>query len=372
MKVADVVKAVETLAPPALAEDWDNIGLLVGSLDETVGRVIVTTDVTEAVLDEAVEAKAQMVVAHHPPIFRSINRVTACETPVVFEAVRRGVAVHVAHTNLDAAPGGTNDVLAEAIHLTDARPLIPAAAERHCKVVTFVPADGLSAIAEAAFAAGAGRVGNYGECSFFTHGIGTFHGRDGSNPAVGEPGTDQANEEIRLETVCPRGRAAGVRDAIARAHPYETPVIDTYTLTDFPAGCGAGRIGKLKRPVTVQTLVNRLKKLTGQRRASLVPGRGGGDGDGKGLLASTVAVFSGSGSSGVREALGQGAACYVTGELGYHDAHDAAARGLTCICLGHGHSERVGMARLGQRLAEMLPKLTVTPAAADAEPFVEA
>jgi dinuclear metal center YbgI/SA1388 family protein len=378
MKVADLVACLESLAPPILAEDWDNVGLLVGDLAADVNKVMVCMDLTEPVLAEAIRAKAQLVLTHHPLIFKSVSRVTACEAPVVYDAVRQGLAVYSAHTNLDSAVGGTNDVLADVLDLEARRPLEPTVRQDQCKVVTFAPPEGVSAIAEAAFSAGAGRVGNYRDCAFFCHGIGSFYGQAGAHPVVGRAGRHEVAEELRLEVVCPRGRAAAVREAMRGAHPYEEPVIDVYVLEDLPAGCGMGRIGRLRRPATVGAIITRLKKATGAKSVLLSAASTHGgphagrarSGDGQGLLVTTAACCSGAGGSCCRKAVAQGATLLVTGELSYHDALDASARGLTVVALGHGYSERIAIARLGQRLAEAVPKLAVVNSTRDQDPFV--
>jgi len=368
MNVADVARAVESMAPPELAEEWDNVGLLVGDAAAAVRKLLVCTDLTEAVLAEALAARAQMVVAHHPVIFKSIRRVTASEAPVVYKALRRGLAVYAAHTNLDAAPGGPSDVLADVLHLTDRRPLEAIARRDQCKVTVFLPPSELSTVAGAAFAAGAGRIGRYRDCGFFCHGLGSYCGGEGTHPTIGEPGRPEIVEELRLEVLCPRPKAAAVREAIRAAHSYEEPAIDTYVLEDSPAGCGWGRVGTLRRPVTVQTLIRRLKRATGARKVQLAaPSQKGGDG--RGMLVTTAACFSGSGGGYYRKALAQGAMLYVTGEMGHHDALDAVAHGMAVICLGHGHSERIAMARLAERLGERLPRLKVVVSKRDRDPY---
>jgi dinuclear metal center YbgI/SA1388 family protein len=368
MKVADIVRAVEALAPPELAADWDNVGLLVGDAGLTVRKAIVCVDVTEAVVAEAVRARAQMIVAHHPVIFRPVNRVTAGDSPTVYGAIRQGLAVYAAHTNLDAAAGGTNDVLADVLDLSDRRPLEPTSLEDRCKIVAFVPADDLSDVASAAFDAGAGRIGNYSECAFFCHGIGSFCGEEGARPSVGQAGRREVIEEMRLEVICPRSKAAAVRAAIVAAHSYEEPAIDTYRIENVPPGCGLGRIGRLKRPVTVQTVINRLKKGMGVGKV-LLAAPGGRDADGRGTIVTTAACCTGSSESLFARAIRQGATLFVTGELGHHGAMDAVAAGMTVVCLGHGHSERLAMVRLGERLAGMLPKVTVQAAEKDVDPY---
>jgi len=375
MKVADVVRVLESLAPRDLAEDWDNVGLLVGDRQRRVTKLMTCMDVTECVLAEAVQARAQMILAHHPVIFKHVARVTADDAPVVYEAARRGIAIYAAHTNLDNAAGGTNDVLADAIGLQDRRALSPLARPGQCKIVVFTPAEDVSRVAEAAFHAGAGQIGNYRRCAFAAHGLGSFCGMPGTRPAVGQPGSEEVVEELRLEMICPRAKAPAVRDAIAGVHSYETPAIDVIPLEDFPAGCGAGRIGVLPKPTTVKTVITRLKKATGSpciRLATpLAAGavKAAGKSQGQGMLVRNVAVFTGSGGSGWRSAVAAGASLYVTGEMGHHDALDATAAGLTVLCLGHGSSERIGIQALARRAAETLDKLKLIDSTTDHDPF---
>lgn len=370
MKVADVVRAAETLAPPALAEDWDNVGLLVGDRDRRVTKLMSCMDVTEPVLAEAVKAKAQMILAHHPVIFKAAARVTADDTPVVYEAIRRNIAIYTAHTNLDNAPGGTNDVLADAIDLEARRPLSPLVRGGQCKVVVFAPPEDVSRVAEAAFDAGAGKIGNYHRCAFAVHGLGSFHGLAGSNPTIGEAEHDEVVEELRIEAICPRSRASAVCQAIAGAHSYETPAIDVYPLEDFPAGCGGGRIGTLPKPLSVKSIVTKLRKATNSRCARLASPASSAKADGSGVLVRRVAIFTGSGRSGWRAAAAAGATLFVTGEMGHHDALDAAANGLAVLCLGHGSSERIGIRDLAGRIREALgDKLDVVESVRDLDPF---
>jgi len=369
MKVADVVRVLEALAPAHLAEEWDNVGLLVGDRERRVTRLMACMDVTEPVLAEAVKAGVQMILAHHPVIFKPIGRVTAGLTPVVYEAIRRGVAIYAAHSNLDNAPGGTNDVLADVLGLSDRRAIVPGVSRERCKVAVFVPPDEVSRVGEAAFDAGAGQIGNYRECAFMAHGLGAFRGQPGTHPAIGDAGRHEVVEELKLEVVCPRSKVSAVCEAIRGAHSYEEPAIDVYALEESPSNCGGGRIGTLARPATVRSIIARLKKATGAPRVRLAAPAGAGKPDGRGLLVRNVAVFSGSGGSYWRTAAGLGAALYVTGEMGYHDALDAVECGLTVLCLGHGYSERIGIHSLARRAAAELAKLKVVDSSRDRDPY---
>ncbi|MFP3937081.1 MAG: Nif3-like dinuclear metal center hexameric protein [Phycisphaerae bacterium] len=365
MKVRHIVKVLERIAPPQLAADWDNVGLLIGDADADVRKLLLTIDLTADVLAEARRTHVQMVMAYHPLIFKPLSRLTASDTPVAYEVARSGLSVYSTHTALDAAPGGTNDVLAEVLGLSKPRPLSPFAAAEECKVVTFVPGEDASRVARAAFAAGAGQVGDYSECGFYSQGTGSFLGGEGSSPAVGQAGRHESVEELRFETVAPRAIVEDVVAAVKDAHPYEEPVVDVYPLVGGASDVGMGRIGELQRPVTVRTLINRVKKVLGLKRV-LVAGRPTGN---KQPKITTAACCAGSCGSMFRSAAAAGAGFYLTGEMRHHDALAAAAEGMTVVCTGHSNSERITLSRLAERLGDELPKLNVSVSSRDRDPF---
>ena len=347
MKIAGIVQALETIAPPALAQEWDNVGLLVGDEGADVRKLLVCVDLTAQVLAEAVRGKAQMILSHHPVIPKGIMRVTSRQTPLVFDAISRRVAIYCIHTNFDAAAYGTTDVLVESLGLKRTRPLRPHVTHGRCKIVTFVPPDDLSRVCESAFAAGAGHIGKYHDCAFFSHGIGAFCGGEGTHPRIGRAGKSEVAEEIRLEVIAPKAKAAQVCSAIAASHSYENAAIDVYPLEDHTQGCGLCQVGELPRPVTVRKLILRVKKALGVKEA-LVAGRPGKSGGVKRAnLVSTAACCAGSGKHFVRDAIAAGATFYLTGEIGHHEALEAGEAGMTVVVVGHGNSERVAMRRLG-------------------------
>ncbi|MDP6542698.1 MAG: Nif3-like dinuclear metal center hexameric protein [Phycisphaerae bacterium] len=371
MKISQIVNALEQIAPPELAEEWDNVGLLIGDRGANVRKVMLCIDLTPEVLAEAVAAKVQMVMAYHPVIFKPVPRVTADANEVIYEAARRGIGVYSMHTALDVAPGGTNDVLADAMGLRQRKPLEPSTGPGQCKIVVFGQAEEVADIARAAFAAGAGVIGNYTDCAFFGYGIGSFAGGPESHPTIGQQGQAEAAEEVRLEMICPPRSVSEVCAAIRSAHSYETPAIDVYQLSGARAGIGMGRIGSLRRPVTVATLISRVKKATGVKRVLLAarPHPKAGKGGGKGVLVSVVACGAGSCGGLWKTALNAGAAFYLTGEMRHHDALAATNAGLTVVCVGHSNSERITMASLAKRLAKAMPKLKVTLSKLDRDPF---
>jgi dinuclear metal center YbgI/SA1388 family protein len=362
MKVREICRVLDEFAPPEFALDWDNVGLLVGAPDDDVRKMLFCIDLTEDVLDEAVATKAQMIFAYHPVIFKGIHRVTPSTSPAVYHAIRNGIAIYCGHTALDVARGGTNDVLAEMLGLTDCRPLEPMSAQ-HCKIVTFLPHDDLPNVTEAAFAAGAGHIGEYSRCSFFCHGVGTFHGGEGTNPTVGRPGRSEAVEEVRLEMTCTREQASAVCRAIRQAHSYEEPPIDVHGLLDTDGTVGLGRVGRLARPASLDALLRKVKKTCNVKKLLLA---GGEDPQ---RTIGTVAVAAGSCGAMWKDAANAGAGLYVTGEMRHHDALAAVATGMVVACVGHSNSERPTLARLAERLTETLPDLKTVLSQKDRDPF---
>ena len=363
MNVRNIQRVLESVAPLAYAESWDNVGLLIGDPASRVRKLMLCIDLTEAVLAEALAAKATMVMAYHPILFKDLKKLTADAAPVVYRAARKGIAVYSMHTALDVAPGGTNDVLADVLGLADVRPLEATMQQGRCQIVTFVPADDLDAVATAAFDAGAGVIGNYHDCSFVVHGLGTFCGNDETHPTVGQAGRHEAVEEMRVEMVAPVALASEICQAIRTAHSYEKPVVDVYPLLEYPAGFGMGRVGRLGKPIRQDTLVTKIKKalsLTGVQVAQAGQ---------KDRRIGTVAVGAGSCGSLWKKALAAGAGLYLTGEMRHHDALAAQAAGLTVVCTGHSNSERITLTHLAQRLEQACPTLEIQLARADRDPF---
>jgi dinuclear metal center YbgI/SA1388 family protein len=360
MKLTQIIDTLESIAPTSAAESWDNVGLLAGDPQQEVSRVILTIDYTHAVADEAKRGGCELVIAYHPPIFDGLKRLTA--DSLVFDAIRRGVAIYSPHTALDIADGGTNDMLADALWLTDRSPLrLIESKAREYKLVTFVPEKDLSRVSEALFAAGAGRIGNYSSCSFRSPGTGTFFGEEGTEPAVGKAGKLEEAAEQRLETVVPIARIAQVIAALRAAHPYEEPAFDLVQLAAPPSTVGQGRIGEFVDSVERQVLFSRIKRELGLEHL-LVAGPGDG-------LVKRAAVCAGACGDLLNDALAQQADLYLTGETRHHDAIKAAARGMTVVCTLHSNSERAVLKRLRDRLARELPELAITVSTADADPF---
>jgi dinuclear metal center YbgI/SA1388 family protein len=359
MLLADVIAALEQIAPTRHAESWDNVGLLAGDPDQPVRKAILTIDYTRAVAAEAQAEGCDLVIAYHPPIFDPLKRLVAGS--IVFDAIRRGVAIYSPHTALDVADGGTNDMLADILGLQDRQPLRPTEArDREYKLITFVPHEHLERVSQALFDAGAGRIGSYSHCSFRSPGTGTFFGEAGTNPAVGQSGRLETAEEVRIETIVPIQSLAPVLQALRQAHPYETPAFDLVRLAAAPEGIGQGRIGRTeKRDRT--SFLDHIKRELGLDRL-LVAGPTDG-------VVERAACCAGACGNLLDDAIRQNADLYLTGEMRHHDALKAAAAGMTVVCTLHSHSERKVLPRLADRLRALLPDLQTHLSRRDADPF---
>jgi dinuclear metal center YbgI/SA1388 family protein len=360
MKVSDLMSAMEAIAPTRFAASWDNVGLLVGDDNASVSRVLFTVDCTLPIVEEARQEGCDAIVAYHPPIFHPTKRFNAGE--LVFELARSGIAVYSPHTALDVAAGGTNDVLADALAMTDRTALRPfEPSEGEIKLVTFVPADHVDAVAQSLFGAGAGHIGNYSSCSFRTPGTGTFLGEEGASPAVGVAGKLEQQAEVRLETIVPLAQMENVVRALRRSHPYEEPAFDLVRLLPPPAGRGYGRVGLVPTSPT-RVLIDRAKRSLGVSQV-LVAGPLERD-------VFRAAVCAGSGGDLVDDAIASGAQVFLTGELKHRDVLRATYAGLTVVCALHSASERGVLMALERRLSERLPGVSFVQSRVDREPYV--
>jgi dinuclear metal center YbgI/SA1388 family protein len=365
MIVADLVRAMEEIAPTHFAAEWDNVGLLVGDPEGPLTRVLLAIDCTRPVLEEAIAQKCDAVVAYHPPIFTPQKRWVGGS--IAYAAVRGGVAIYAPHTALDVADGGTNDVLADAVGMVDRRPLRALQPDRELKLVTFVPAARVADLSDALFAAGAGVIGRYSSCSFRSPGTGTFFGEQGTNPAVGQAGRLEEAPEVRVEMVLPSARVAAVVRALRSAHPYEEPAFDLIPLEASPVDGGSravwrgmGRVGAVP-PENANAMIDRIKRALAVKNALAA---GALD-----RMVSRVAVCAGSGGDFVPDAIAARADLLLTGELRHHDVLRAVEAGLVVVCTLHSASERPALAGLGQRLIARLAGVEVAVSHADREPL---
>jgi dinuclear metal center YbgI/SA1388 family protein len=366
--VGALCDAMERIAPTRHAAAWDNVGLLAGSRAWSAQRVLLTIDLTRAVLEEARRRHCGAVVSYHPPIFKPAKRWIVdddSQESVAAAALAAGIAVYSPHTALDAAPGGTNEMLANLCGLKELRAFPTGdAVSGDRKLVVFVPLSHAERVAEAMFAAGAGRIGAYEKCSYRLTGVGTFFGGAETNPRVGRRGRLEQVEEIRMEMVCPAPRVAAAVTALRRAHPYEEPAYDVYPLVSADAATtGLARFGTFTRSERLGALAASLKRRTRAAHVVIV-----GD-PGARLRRGVVCA----GSAGdlpfqVDGGLSRGDVV-ITGELRHHDALRYQRVGAGVIALGHWASERPVLAALAARLKKMLPGADCIVSRADVDPF---
>lgn len=324
-----VIQIMEQLAPKHYAVPDDKIGLQLGTLQKEISKVLVSLDVTEEVVDEAISCGANLIIAHHAIIYRPLKQLQT-DTPAgrLYERlIKHDIAVYIAHTNLDVADGGINDMMAQALGLTGLSHLEDVHTERLKKLVVFVPQMHIEPVQQAVFAAGAGWIGKYSHCGFNIDGTGTFLPQKDANPYIGKAGKLERVSEVRFETIVPESSEKKVVQALLKAHPYEEVAYDLYPMDLKGRTFGLGRVGKLAEPVTLKELADLVKQAFDVPYARVV-----GDLD---RQVRKVAVLGGSGAHYVRHALFAGADVLVTGDMDYHTAQDAAAAGLAIIDPGH-------------------------------------
>jgi dinuclear metal center YbgI/SA1388 family protein len=360
--VADVQAFLRRFAPLDLAEEWDNVGLLLGESARKVRKVMTCLTVTPASAAEAVEDGAQLIVSHHPVLFRPTQRITSDspEGRMLLALLKAGIAVYSPHTSFDNTQGGINDILCRRLELEQVQPLRGRAASSSCKLVVFVPDTDLGKVSDALFGAGAGLIGQYSQCSFRVAGTGTFFGSEQSHPTVGKKGRREEAPEWRLEVVCPQERVAEAIRALRGAHSYEEPAFDVYPLQALPGKGGAGRLGRLAAAEPLEDFARRVRQALKAAQVQVI-------GSSR-LPVRRVAVACGAGGEFLRDCSQARADVFLTGELRFHDQLAAQARDLAVVLPGHYATERPGVEELAVILGREFPSLQVWPSHQEAEP----
>ncbi len=341
-RIHDLIGLLNTFFPPELAEEWDNVGLQVGDPSARFSQGMVALDPDMEAVQAAREAGAQVLITHHPLLFRGIKRLTPEDETgrILFHAIQNDLVILSAHTNLDSAQPGLNSWLGDLLDIQDAAPLVPAPGH-FLKLVVHVPSGHEAEVAEALFAAGAGHVGQYDQCSFRQSGTGTFRPGEGSSPFIGQIGKREEVEEVRLELIVPRPRLSKVLTRLLKVHPYEEVAYDLIPLENQRAGAGLGRIGKLTEACSLQAFAEQVRGALGCDSVRLV-----GSAD---RSVRKVALCGGSGASLIQVAHRFGADVLVTGDVKYHEAKAAEALGMALVDAGHFATEAL-MARNLSRL----------------------
>ena len=329
-----LIKAFEAWAPKTIAEKWDKVGLQVGTLNKRIKKMMVTLDVLENVVDEAISKDVNLIFAHHPVIFHPLEKLLTDngQSKIIAKCIKHDIAVYSAHTNLDIVGGGMNDWLAEALELEQTEVFIPMETEKLFKIAVYVPKTHANAVREALGDAGAGYIGNYSHCTFNIEGKGTFKPDSGAQPYIGEVGKLEVVDEIKIETIVAEAKLGVVIASMLKAHPYEEVAYDIYPLKNEGNAFGLGRIGTLSKKMTLESLAIHVKKLFGLDGVRLV-----GDLSQK---VQRVAVVGGDGNDFIQDAVSHGADVFITGDIKYHMGHEALLNGLCIIDAGH-HIEKI-------------------------------
>jgi len=344
-----IIQYFEEFSPKRLAMEGDKIGLQVGTLNKEIKKVMVTLDVLENVVDEAIQQGVDLIIAHHAVIFRPLKSLrTDMPAGRLYEKlIKHDIAVYIAHTNLDVAVGGINDLMADALELQNTEPLDIFSTGELKKIVVFVPATHDQQVFDAMAAAGAGWIGNYSHCSFRQEGTGTFMPRENTDPFIGTQGKLEKVEEIRIETIVTEEIQNRVLKAMIKAHPYEEVAYDIYPLEQPGKSYGLGRIGYLPAEISLREFAEKVKTALDVKGVRVV-----GDMSSR---VKKVAVLGGDGNSYISKAIHKGADVFVTGDVYYHMAHDAMASGMAMVDPGH-NAEKIMKKAVQQLLAERLKK----------------
>lgn len=361
----EIIGLFEQFSPKGYAMEGDKIGLQVGSLNKRIDKVLVALDVLEEVVDEAIEKGVQLIICHHPVIYRPLHKITT-DIPagrMIEKLIKHDIAVYAAHTNLDVAKGGVNDLLAQALGLSNIEVLVPTYEMKLMKLVVFVPEKDANKVAMAIGDAGAGFIGNYSHCTFSAAGVGQFLPGDNTNPHIGIPGKLEAVNEVRIETILPDHLEKKVLSAMFKAHPYEEVAYDLYPLENKGETLGLGRIGTINE-MTLKEFALLTKEALNVDGLRVV-------GDLKAPVRK-VAVLGGDGNKYFMSAKFKGADVYVTGDMYYHTAHDAMMAGLNIIDPGH-NVEKVMKAGVAKVLSKMFDEkgynVSVLPSEINTDPF---
>ena len=360
MQVRQITQYLESIAPLAFQESYDNAGLIIGRPEDEVSGILISLDITEEIMDEAISKHLNLIVSHHPIIFSGLKRLNGKNyiERCVAKAIKNDIAIYAAHTNLDSVFGGVNSMICEKHNLQNCRILSPGS-DLLKKLVTFAPVAHAEQVRKALFDAGAGSIGNYDSCSYNVNGTGTFRGNDQSNPFVGEKNQLHLEEETRIETIFPKHIQSRVIQALLNAHPYEEVAYDIYPLDNEYTQAGIGMIGELAEPMEEMKFLSQLKEIFNCKvikHTQLL-----------GKSISRVAVCGGSGIAYLKLAMAQKADIFISGDFKYHQFFDAEQK-IIIADIGHYESEQFTKEVFYELLTKKFPKFAIHLSAFNTNP----
>jgi dinuclear metal center YbgI/SA1388 family protein len=332
MILSDIIKILEKFAPPVLQENYDNSGLLIGKASNEIHKALVSVDLTEEVLDEAISKSANLIISHHPIIFGGLKRLNSSNyvERIVEKAIKNDISIYAIHTNFDNTIKGTNSYIANKLGLKNLRVIKPAKNILK-KLAVFCPLSHAEIVREAIFEAGAGNIGDYDSCSFNISGKGSFRAGANTNPHVGEIGKLHFEEEVKIESVFPGFLQGKIISKMIETHPYEEVAYDIYPLENIYDKIGSGVIGELEYELEEEEFLKKIKKLTDSKCIKHTNLRG--------KSIKKVALCGGSGAFLIKDAKALSADIYITGDVKYHEFFDAENK-MIIADVGHYESEQ--------------------------------
>ncbi|MDP4282829.1 MAG: Nif3-like dinuclear metal center hexameric protein [Bacteroidota bacterium] len=351
MKINEVINVLENIAPVSLQENYDNAGLIIGNREDDCTGIIASLDVTEAIIEEAIQKKCNLIVAHHPIIFKGLKKITGKNyvERTVITAIKNNIAIYAIHTNLDNIIGGVNKKLAEKLNLQNCKVLLPKEGTLK-KLVTFSPIKNADEVRNALFKAGGGTIGQYDECSFNIEGKGTFKAGEDTSPYIGKIGERHSEQEARIEIIFPGFLQNQIIQSLKKVHPYEEVAYDIYLLENQREDVGSGLIGSLPEAMTEIELLNLLKKSFGLSVIKHTP-----------ILnnkISKVALCGGAGIFLLPQAIAASAEVYITSDIKYHEFFDADNK-ILLADIGHYESEQFTIELIAEILQQKFPNFAV-------------
>lgn len=363
MIIKDIIDTIERIAPLPIQEEWDNSGLQIGNPDDTCTGVILCVDPTENVIREAIDNNCNLVISHHPLLFKPLKRICGADPTqrTAMTAIRHGINIYSAHTTIDNATQGVSIRMAQMLGLTDIKILRPQHTQT-VKISIFVPHGHEEKVRQAMFNAGAGHIGQYDQCSYATDGQGTFRPLQGANPYIGTPGQLHTTPETKIEVVAPKWLARQIEKAAIKAHPYEEPAYDITPVHNLSSLNGLGAVGSLSSPLSPPTLAKHIRKTFGSPviRCTQYPAD---------ALISRVALCGGSASELIPTAIAAGAQAFINSDTRYHDFVDHA-NSIFIADIGHYESEKCVTSIFSDIIREKFPNFVVRQSTAGQNPII--
>ena len=351
MIIQDVINYLEDLAPLAYAEDFDNVGLLVGNKNNKLKGVLVTLDTLESVVDEAIEKKCNLIVSFHPIIFKGLKKLNGSNyvERVVLKAIKHDIAVYAIHTALDNALQGVNNIICDTLGLGNKKILLPQQGTIK-KLTTYVPKKDANNLRRDLFNSGAGRIGNYADCSFNMEGVGTFKGNETSNPKIGERGEYHQEQETQISVTFQKHLERKILNTLFESHPYEEVAFEVITLDNYDQHIGMGMVGELESEIKTEDFLHFVKQKMNVSciKHSIITKN----------TVKRIAVLGGSGSFAIAAAKSANADIFITADLKYHDFFSAENQ-VILADIGHYESEQFTKTFLAEYLSKKITNFAV-------------